>query len=129
MTDTTTQSASESVLVTAELVNQIGTITLNNASRRNALSEALLDQVIAALTDFKAKKARVVILRAFKGATVWSAGHDIKELPQDREDPLGYSDPLERAFQASLLAPNRARQLCAGESPEITASGRAPGSA
>jgi len=105
MTDTTSQSASDSILVTAEITNQIGTITLNNASRRNALSEALLDQVIAALTDFKAKKARVVILRAFKGATVWSAGHDIKELPQNNEDPLGYSDPLERALRAIRAFP------------------------
>lgn len=97
-------------LVIASVANNIGTITLNNSSRRNALSEALLDQVLVALDDFKAKEVRVVILRAFEGATVWSAGHDIKELPQANQDPLGYSDPLEktlravRAFPAPVIA-------------------------
>ena len=87
-------------LVSTDLTDRVGIITLNNATRRNALSEELLDQVIAALADFKTKGARVVVLRAFEGATVWSAGHDIKQLPQGSEDPLGYSDPLERALRA-----------------------------
>lgn len=95
-----TQSQEVETLVKAELVEQVGTITLNNATRRNALSEALLNQVIAALEAFKTKGARVVVLRAAEGATVWSAGHDIKELPQGNQDPLGYSDPLERALRA-----------------------------
>jgi methylmalonyl-CoA decarboxylase len=92
-------------LVIATIANNVGTITLNNSTRRNALSEVLLDQVISALDDFKAKEVRVVILRAFEGATVWSAGHDIKELPQTNEDPLGYSDPLERTLRAIRAFP------------------------
>jgi methylmalonyl-CoA decarboxylase len=41
---------------------------------------------------------------------VWSAGHDIDELPRGRRDPLGYNDPLEqllraiRSFPAPVLA-------------------------
>lgn len=93
------------ILVSSAVADQIGTITLDNASRRNALSAALLNQVIAALDDFKTKEVRVVILRAFEGATVWSAGHDIKELPQGNKDPLGYADPLERALRAIRTFP------------------------
>ena len=37
---------------------------------------------------------RVVILRAKPGAKVFSAGHDIDELPESRRDPLGWDDPL-----------------------------------
>lgn len=98
-------SSAPEVLVTSAITDKVGTITLNNSSRRNALSEALLDQVIAALDDFKTKDVRAVILRAFEGATVWSAGHDIKELPQTNEDPLGYSDPLERVLRAVRTFP------------------------
>ena len=64
-------------LITASLDAPIGTITLNHAHKRNALSESLIHEVIAALADFKERKARVVVLRAQPGAKVWSAGHDV----------------------------------------------------
>jgi methylmalonyl-CoA decarboxylase len=35
-----------------------------------------------------------VILRAKPGTKVFSAGHDIDELPESRRDPLGWDDPL-----------------------------------
>ena len=34
------------------------------------------------------------MLRALPGAKVWSAGHDVDELPAGRRDPLGWDDPL-----------------------------------
>jgi methylmalonyl-CoA decarboxylase len=37
---------------------------------------------------------RVVVLQAHPGAKVWSAGHDVDELPETRRDPLGWDDPL-----------------------------------
>jgi methylmalonyl-CoA decarboxylase len=36
----------------------------------------------------------VTILRPARGATVWSAGHDVGELPTGGRDPLGWDDPL-----------------------------------
>jgi methylmalonyl-CoA decarboxylase len=36
----------------------------------------------------------VVVLRARPGVKVWSAGHDIDELPEGHRDPLGWDDPL-----------------------------------
>ena len=80
----------------------IGTIVLDNASKRNTLSDALVGEILAALDDFRKCKARVVVLRASAGSKVWSAGRDVAELPQGRRDPLGWSDPLRvlvRAFQ------------------------------
>lgn len=88
------------LMVIASVTNGVGTISLNNVARRNALSAALLDAFIDALAGFKAKSVRAVILRAAPGLKVWSAGHDIKELPRGHEDPLGYGDPLERALRA-----------------------------
>jgi len=81
-------------LVLTEIRDAIGIITLSHPSKRNALAKALVDDVIVALEDFKARRLRVAILRAATGAKVWSAGHDVDELPESRRDPLGWDDPL-----------------------------------
>ena len=69
-------------------------ITIDNPAKRNALGKELVDEVMADLARCKAERARVVILRARAGVTVFSAGHDIEELPAGRRDPLGWHDPL-----------------------------------
>ena len=82
--------------ILSEFAESIGTITLDHERRRNALGEALVGEVVAALGTFREAKARVVILRARPGAKVFSAGHDVDELPETRRDPLGWDDPLRR---------------------------------
>jgi methylmalonyl-CoA decarboxylase len=86
--------------IMASLKESIGTITLNNDCKRNALSSALIHELIKALSEMVYQEARVVILRANPGAEVWSAGHDIAELPQPGRDPLSYNDPLEHAIRS-----------------------------
>jgi methylmalonyl-CoA decarboxylase len=81
-------------IVLSKIDGAIGTITLNHPKKHNALSEALVHGVIQALQGFREAKAQVVVLRAPKGAKVWSAGHDVSELPEGRRDPLGWDDPL-----------------------------------
>lgn len=87
-------------LLITELRDDIGTVTLNHDAKRNALSEALVGELIAALDDFQARSARVAVLRARPGAKVWSAGHDVTELPAGRRDPLGWDDPLRSLIRA-----------------------------
>ena len=87
------------MLVLSELTGSIGTIILNRPEKRNALSRALIDEILGALTDFQKQSARVVVLTATTGGGVWSAGHDISELPQG-QDPLAYADPLERLLRS-----------------------------
>ena len=72
----------------------IGTIALDNPKKLNALSHELVTRIIDALRQLAEADARVVILRAQPGAKVWSAGHDVGELPEGRRDPLGWDDPL-----------------------------------
>lgn len=86
-------------LIATEFRDFIGSITLQQPEKRNALSEALVQQVIAALADFKQRQARVAILRAPTGSKVWSAGHDVTELPAGRRDPLGWDDPLRQLIR------------------------------
>jgi methylmalonyl-CoA decarboxylase len=83
-------------LILQEHRDDIATITLNHQDKRNALSSALIDEVITALRTFVAASARAVVLRAATGVKVWSAGHDVEELPQSKRDPLGWDDPLRR---------------------------------
>ena len=87
------------MFILSEYCDAIGTLTLNQPAKRNALSEALVEELIAALSDFRAAAVRVVVIRAASDASVWSSGHDISELPQG-QDPLPYTDPFERALRA-----------------------------
>ena len=81
-------------LVLVSVEEDLGFITLNHDAKRNALSDPLVSEIIAALADFRQRHVRVVVLQAHPGAKVWSAGHDVDELPETRRDPLGWDDPL-----------------------------------
>jgi methylmalonyl-CoA decarboxylase len=92
------------MFILAERTDAIGTLTLNQPAKRNALSEALVEELIATLDDFQQAGIRVVVIRAAPDASVWSSGHDISELPQGK-DPLPYSDPFERGLRAVKTFP------------------------
>ncbi len=78
----------------------VGTICLDHYDKRNAFSAGLADEIIRALERFVEGRVRVAILRARPGVKIWSAGHDIDELPKGRRDPLGWYDPLRRLVRA-----------------------------
>ena len=104
-----TSSAEDAVVRTA-VRGQVGVITLDDRHKRNAIGARMANGIIAALDSLRAQNARTVVIRAAPGVSVWSAGHDIDELPRGRRDPLGYDDPLEgllraiRSFPAPVLA-------------------------
>lgn len=85
--------------IDVEVTDSIGFICLNNPAKRNALSREMVDEILRAFDDFKKRKIAAIILRAPDGCSVWSAGHDIKELPEGRRDPLGYGDALEKLLR------------------------------
>jgi len=86
-------------LVVTNLDNTIGTITFNHPKKLNTIGECFADAFVAAFDELEHAAARVVILRATPECKVWSAGHDITELPMGRRDPLGFQDPLERVLR------------------------------
>jgi methylmalonyl-CoA decarboxylase len=92
-------------LVITEYKNDIGWITMNHDAKRNALSFEMLGNLLDAMEDMKQRKARVVILRANKGAKVWSAGFNIDELPRDGSDPLAYDNPLQKVIRSIMEFP------------------------
>lgn len=97
-------------LVQVECANSVGTLTLNHTAKRNALSHAVISEVIEGCDELQQRDVRALILRAPKGCKVWSAGHDVNELPKPGRDPLSYHDPLLRIidtlrrFPAPVLA-------------------------
>ena len=92
------------MFILSEHSDAIGTLTLNQPAKRNAMSEALVEELLTALANFQQEGMRVVVIRATPGSSVWSSGHDISELPQC-QDPLPYSDPFERALRAVKTFP------------------------
>lgn len=92
------------------MVGQVGVITLDDREKRNAIGARMASGAVAALGSLRTQGVRAVVLRAAAGMEVWSAGHDIAELPRGRRDPLGYNDPLEgllraiRTFPAPVIA-------------------------
>lgn len=92
-------------LILTEVNDNIGIITFNNPSKKNALNSELLLRIVSALQEFESQQVRAVIIRAEKNAKVWSAGHDIDELPLNGIDPLGQEKPLEQALNAIQIFP------------------------
>ncbi|HXZ33370.1 MAG TPA: methylmalonyl-CoA decarboxylase [Terriglobales bacterium] len=81
-----------------KIEDSIGTITLNHG-KVNTLSRQLIEDMCEALGQMKADSLQVVVLRAAPGAKVFSAGHDVRELPTNGRDPLTYSDPLRHVIR------------------------------
>lgn len=84
-------------------------LTLNDAARRNALSEAMLEKLGAAVAAAGSDPAvRVVILAA--NGPAFCAGHDLKELTAGRSAPDGG-----KAYFAGIMS------LCSGVMQAIVA--------
>jgi methylmalonyl-CoA decarboxylase len=84
---------------------KVGIIEFNYAAKRNALSRDFVNDVIQALVDLDKPDIRCIILRAQKGSKVFSAGHDISELPTGHRDPLPYGDPMRKLIHGIQMTP------------------------
>lgn len=87
-------------LIKTKISGKIATLSLDNGSKLNALSKSLIEECVAFLKVCRTRKVLVVLIKAESNKhNVWSAGHDINELPEGGRDPLGYYDPLERLLR------------------------------
>ena len=85
--------------------DSIGSIIFDHDRKRNCLGDALVGEVLAAMESFLEREARVIVLRAHPGARVWSAGHDVNQLPPGDRDPLDHEVPLLQLLHAVQDAP------------------------
>jgi len=82
-------------LIGRSLAEKTGVLQLNREEKHNCLNGELMHELMDGLDALVADGVRVIIIRAAPGVKVWSAGHDINELPEPRRDPLSYFDTLE----------------------------------
>jgi len=96
--------------IKTEQADLIATIHLDHYAKRNALSECLIEEIHHALNIFGKEDIRVLVLRSGQKNAVWSAGHDVMELPRADMDPLPADDPVMillqsiRTFRAPVIA-------------------------
>ena len=74
-----TTAVASAILTEFDAATQIATITLNRPEKRNALSLALMGELIAALRDIGARRDVAVVILAGNGPA-FSAGHDLGEM-------------------------------------------------
>ncbi|MEZ5776541.1 MAG: enoyl-CoA hydratase [Hyphomicrobiaceae bacterium] len=85
-------------LVTRERVGPVAVLTLNRPERRNPLSEGMMTALSQSLVAMSAhREIRAIVITA-KGP-VFSAGHDLNELSQHREDGDRGRKYFERTFR------------------------------
>jgi methylmalonyl-CoA decarboxylase len=84
--------------VRSEIRDEVAWLTLDSPPV-NALSLALIDELAAALDRALPPEIRAVVIRALPGVNVFSAGHDVTELPVNGRDPLTYNDPLRKVVR------------------------------
>jgi enoyl-CoA hydratase/carnithine racemase len=89
-----------------ETLGSIAVLTLNRPDARNSLSEGLIAELHAALTDIHDDKSVRAVVIAASGAA-FSAGHDMKELTAHRADAdhgRGYFAEIMTACSAMMQA-------------------------
>ena len=75
----------DSILLEEFIANGVYRLTLNDAKKRNALSEEMMAKVKSSLTDAKENKSIRVIIIAGNGPAFCS-GHDLKQMTAGRDN-------------------------------------------
>ncbi len=86
--------------ISVRVDDKVGTVALDNFAKRNALGAVTVQEIQHALDEFEGQGVRAVVLRTAAPVHVWSAGHDIDELPVRGVDPLPFADPLEELLRS-----------------------------
>jgi methylmalonyl-CoA decarboxylase len=81
--------------VTVDVRDSVAWITISNPPV-NALTSSLIGKLSTALDAQQSPAVRCVVIRSAAGERVFSAGHDVRELPRNGRDPLTYNDPLRK---------------------------------
>lgn len=83
-----------------EVKDRVCYVTMNDAAHFNCLSEKLCEQLKGVLGYAYHLECVAIVIKAETSHGVWSAGHNIKELPLDGGDPLSFGVPMERLLRA-----------------------------
>lgn len=81
-----------------DLKDSIATITMDRDEKRNAFNASMTAEVFTRIDQAERAGARVVILRANRGAKIWCAGHDLTELASGDDFDFA-KDPMEKLLE------------------------------
>jgi methylmalonyl-CoA decarboxylase len=81
-----------------QIANNIGIATINNPPV-NSLSSDVCDKLLQSFDEFEKANVRVVIIGANPNSKIWSAGHDIGEIPLDGHDAVTWTTGFERVLR------------------------------
>ena len=87
------------MLTSTTIRDRVCYVEMQNEDRYNCLSEAMCGELMDALAHGYDSECVCIVIGARTKNGVWSAGHDIKELPQDGTDPLAFQVPMERLLR------------------------------
>ncbi len=80
-----------------QIANDIGIATISKPPV-NPLSSDVCDTLLESFDEFEKAHVRVVIICANPTTKVWSAGHDIREIPLDGDDAVTWTTGFERVL-------------------------------
>lgn len=86
-------------MVNVTYIDRICFIEMQNPDHFNCLTEELCDKMIKGIHEAYQKECVGIVIKAQCRKGVWSAGHDIRELPQNGTDPLAFDVPMEKLLR------------------------------
>ncbi|EBZ4664293.1 enoyl-CoA hydratase/isomerase family protein [Salmonella enterica subsp. enterica serovar Bovismorbificans] len=87
--------------INVEYHEDICTICFNRDDKRNAFSNAMSEEVLAAI-KIAERRSRAIVLRANPDANVWSSGHDLSEI---HDVQALIHDPMFELFNGIINSP------------------------
>ena len=87
------------MLVKKTIKDRICYLEMQNAEHFNCLSAEMCQELGKAIQYGYDKECVGIVIKAKCSHGVWSAGHDIHELPMYGEDPLAYDVPMEKLLR------------------------------
>ena len=87
------------MLVKTTIKDRICFVEMQNAEHFNCLSHQMCTELVKAIQKGYDKECVGIVIKAKCNKGVWSAGHDINELPRNGEDPLAYDVPMEHLLR------------------------------
>ena len=86
-------------MINVTINNRIAVLTMQDADHFNCLSGEMCNELTNAIDEAYKAECVGIVIKAECRRGVWSAGHDIHELPLDGTDPLAYEVPMERLLR------------------------------
>ena len=87
------------MLTNTVIKDRIAYVEMQNPDHFNCLSEEMCHELMDAVQKGYDTECVCIVLKAQTKRGVWSAGHDINELPLDGTDPLAFNVPMEKLLR------------------------------